>query len=92
MDSVPRGHVPSMDELAGSLPYLNAVFKETLRLYPIAVFTVRNLQEDCNILGYPVPKGTQLHVRSLNSPYSPIFSDSPAVFLHYAFQGFRPLR
>lgn len=62
VDSLPRDYVPSVDELVDGLPYVNAVFKETLRLYPIGLATARLLQEDCNVLGYSLPKGTALHV------------------------------
>ncbi|MDJ0736690.1 MAG: cytochrome P450 [Nostocaceae cyanobacterium] len=40
------------------LPYLNAVCSETLRIYPIAFFTLaRILQEPMEFMGYQLPKG-----------------------------------
>lgn len=62
--------MPSVDELIDGLPYVNAVFKETLRLYPIGVFVARELQENCNVMGYDLVKGTPLHVRFC-TPSSP---------------------
>ncbi|KDP34891.1 hypothetical protein JCGZ_09179 [Jatropha curcas] len=45
----------------GNLVYLQAIFKETLRLYPPALIPgPRQFTEDCTIGGYHVPKGTWL--------------------------------
>ncbi|MEM7556182.1 MAG: cytochrome P450 [Cyanobacteria bacterium P01_A01_bin.84] len=44
------------------LPYLNAVCSETLRIYPIAIFSIgRVLQAPMQILDYNVPKGIVLY-------------------------------
>ncbi|MEM7552696.1 MAG: cytochrome P450 [Cyanobacteria bacterium P01_A01_bin.84] len=43
------------------LPYLNAVCSETLRIYPVAFFTLaRILQAPMQLIGYDLPKGMVL--------------------------------
>ncbi|KAK4797135.1 hypothetical protein SAY86_029461 [Trapa natans] len=44
-----------------NLPYLNAIIKEALRLYPAAPLSVvHEATEDCTVSGYFVQKGTRL--------------------------------
>ncbi|KAF8402137.1 hypothetical protein HHK36_013089 [Tetracentron sinense] len=46
-----------------NLVYLQAIVKETLRLYPAGPLSVpREAMEDCHVGGYHVPKGTRLFV------------------------------
>lgn len=54
-------------EAVDRLPYLNAVIRETLRLYaPLPVFAPRSLLVDAEIDGYRIPAGTVVGM----APYS----------------------
>ncbi|GFQ97627.1 cytochrome P450 4V2 [Trichonephila clavata] len=44
------------------LKYLDCVLKETLRVYTVAPIIGRILQEDTNICGYTIPKGTNCFI------------------------------
>ncbi|KAM3731522.1 hypothetical protein ACB098_12G169800 [Castanea mollissima] len=55
-----------------NLNYLQAIVKETLRLYPAGPVTgLREAMEDCNVGGYYVPKGTHPRVWSNPSEFKP---------------------
>ncbi|KAG9258421.1 cytochrome P450 [Emericellopsis atlantica] len=43
-----------------SLPFLNGVIQETLRLYPTVPLTLREAQKDTFVNDQPIPKGTTL--------------------------------
>jgi cytochrome P450 len=64
VESVLEGRPPRYEDLA-RLPYCLQVFKETLRLYPLAASIVREALHDLEIDGYLVPKGSTVMV----SPY-----------------------
>ncbi|KAE8745658.1 Cytochrome P450 CYP301 [Frankliniella occidentalis] len=42
------------------MPYLRAVLKEVLRMYPVVIGNGRTLTEDTVVGGYLIPKGTQI--------------------------------
>ncbi|KAK1828685.1 cytochrome P450 [Podospora conica] len=48
--------------LLTSLPYLNGVLNETLRLYPTVPLTVRVAVRDTTICGHAIAKGTELTI------------------------------
>ncbi|KAK6238844.1 hypothetical protein QUC31_004313 [Theobroma cacao] len=64
-----------------SLKYLQAIVKETLRLYPPGPLTgIREAMEDCCIAGYHVPKGTRLIVNLWKLQRDPRVWENPGEF------------
>lgn len=59
--SMPNKNSPVTKEMLRESPYLKAVIKETTRLAPISVGTLRTTAKDCILSGYQVPKGVKLY-------------------------------
>ena len=80
VDAVLEGRAPTFQDLA-RLPYLEMVFKESLRLYPPAFGVVREAVNDCEIGGYPIPKGATLAMFQYSVHRDPRFFNRPEEFL-----------
>ncbi|XP_076916327.1 flavonoid 3',5'-hydroxylase 1-like [Bidens hawaiensis] len=64
-----------------NLHYLNATFKETLRLYPIVPFLVpRSTSKACTIGGYAIPKGCTIFINVWSIHRDPRYWDNPLEF------------
>ena len=50
----------SLDEVRGTLPYMTAIAREVLRLYPPVPFVGRTSLKECTVGGVVVPEGGTL--------------------------------
>lgn len=54
--------VPTVEAMTGAqVPYLDAVIEEIIRLAKTAFSTIRVTTRDVQVLGYNIPKGTDIH-------------------------------
>ncbi|XP_071923855.1 cytochrome P450 CYP82D47-like [Coffea arabica] len=69
-----------------NLVYLHAIVKETMRLHPPAPVPMpRQADEDCNVAGYFIPKGTQLYVNVWKIQRDPRIWPEPEKFFPERF-------
>lgn len=79
LDSLPDNFIPTF-ETVQSLPYLNAVFNESLRLLPPAPYTIRKSKKGMCIDGYEIPTGTWLNLSMYTMHRSPSYYAQPETF------------
>ncbi|XP_071079602.1 1,25-dihydroxyvitamin D(3) 24-hydroxylase, mitochondrial-like [Haliotis cracherodii] len=77
--SVPHVEMPTPAHLR-SMPYLKAVIKETLRLYPVGSFVGRVVPDDIVVMGYQVPKGKMIASSLYVTGRLPSMYDDPLTF------------
>ncbi|GMI77871.1 TRANSPARENT TESTA 7, CYTOCHROME P450 75B1 [Hibiscus trionum] len=64
-----------------NLPYIDSIVKETMRLHPVApMLTPRVARQDCQLLGYDIPKGTRALVSVWAIGRDPSHWNNPDVF------------
>ncbi len=79
--------VPATPADLEKLPLLQAVFKETLRLYPPAWAIARITNRDCVLQGRPLKKGSVVNQVQFLTHRHPDFWDSPDEFRPARFLG-----
>ncbi|MFQ6644746.1 hypothetical protein Gotur_019647 [Gossypium turneri] len=71
-----------------SLPYIDSIAKETMRLHPVAPMLVpRVARQDCEIAGYDIPKGTRAFVNVWTIGRDPSLWGNPNEFWPDRFMG-----
>ncbi|XP_047326309.1 trimethyltridecatetraene synthase-like [Impatiens glandulifera] len=64
-----------------NLPYIDAILKESMRMYPVTPMIVpRESREDCKVDGYDIPKGTRVLVNMWSIGRDPTVWDEPQQF------------
>ena len=74
-------HPPTAESDPSHYPYIEAVLKETLRLYPPAISTTRSLDKPITLDGTVVPEGTYLYVPIYLVQRDPKHFERPDEFL-----------
>uniref|UniRef100_A0A8R7TZZ8 Uncharacterized protein n=2 Tax=Triticum urartu TaxID=4572 RepID=A0A8R7TZZ8_TRIUA len=74
-----RGVITNTD--LGGLNYMRMLIKEVLRLHPPNPMLVpRESKEDCEIMGYHIPKGTKIHLNAFAISWDPRYWYNPEAF------------
>jgi cytochrome P450 len=79
LDRVLQGRQLETSDLP-NLPYTQAVFEETLRLYPPVPMTVRSPEQDTQVGAYDFPKGTLTAISIYNIHQHPDYWKDPQKF------------
>jgi cytochrome P450 len=83
------GRRPTVTD-AQKLAYTNAIVKESLRLYPPVWAMARLVTHDTELLGVPLPKGTQVIGSQWVIHHDPRWFEDPAVFRPERWLGGEP--
>lgn len=81
MRVMPDKETPLTSESMKNMPYLRAVLKESLRLYPPAFANMRRATENLVIRGYQIPKGVDIIMAMMHLYVEPSYFASPDEFV-----------
>ncbi|XP_006350345.1 cytochrome P450 71A1-like [Solanum tuberosum] len=74
------------EEDLSQLPYIEAIIKETFRLHPLTPLIPPHYSiEECNVVGYDIPKGTMAFVNIWSLGRNPNYWDRPQEFIPERF-------
>ncbi|KAL3353845.1 hypothetical protein AABB24_018490 [Solanum stoloniferum] len=74
------------EEDLSQLPYIEAIIKETYRLHPLTPLIPPHYSiEECNVVGYDIPKGTMVFVNIWSLGRNPNYWDRPQEFIPERF-------
>ena len=79
LDEVLQGRPPTID-MVPRLRYAEWVVREAMRVYPPVPSIGREAVADCEIMGFAVPKGTQMALMQWVTHRDPRWFDDPEVF------------
>uniref|UniRef100_A0A0E0B3H3 Flavonoid 3'-monooxygenase n=1 Tax=Oryza glumipatula TaxID=40148 RepID=A0A0E0B3H3_9ORYZ len=84
---VGRGRLVTETDMP-SLPYVEAIVKETMRVHPVAPLLAPHVaREDASVGGYDIPAGTRVLVNVWTIARDPALWDSPEEFMPERFIG-----
>ncbi|KAH0777803.1 hypothetical protein KY290_009214 [Solanum tuberosum] len=74
------------EEDLSQLPFIEAIIKETFRLHPLTPLIPPHYSiEECNVVGYDIPKGTMVFVNIWSLGRNPNYWDRPEEFIPERF-------
>jgi cytochrome P450 family 12 len=85
MKVMPQENTPLTEENMKNLPFLRAVLKESLRLYPPAPSNIRQIANDLVLGGYQVPKGTEVSLGMFGLYKNTKYFERPEEFIPERF-------
>lgn len=68
-------------KMINRLQYCWAIFRETLRIFPTVPVNARHVEEDCQLGGYFLPKGTRVIINHIGVCRSSKYFQDPLKFL-----------
>jgi cytochrome P450 len=83
------GNAPSLEDLS-KLDYLDAVIKESLRLFPPAALVSRFAQEDFEVGGYCIGRGAWVNISQYLSHRLPEVFEAPRRFIPERWETIQP--
>ncbi|VAI93370.1 unnamed protein product [Triticum turgidum subsp. durum] len=70
----------------GELHYMPMILKEALRLHPPGPLIPRMAREDCTVMGYDIPKGTNVYINIFAISRDPRYWINPEEFMPERFE------